>query len=134
MDMNIVRKQIMSLVLLAFVATMTVGGFLSADMMMKDGMMNPCPFMDNTASICNMTPLEHVSQWQQMFTTTLQDSVTTALLLLLSLVAVFTFVSVLPRPKRPPARQSFARYRYRERIFDPLRWAFSRGILNPKLY
>lgn len=132
--MNIVRRQIMGLVLLAFIASMTTGGFLSANMMMEDGIMQPCPFMDNTASICNMTPLEHVSQWQQMFTTTLQDSVTTALLLLLFLIVVFAFVNALPRPKRPPERQSFSRYRYRERIFDPLRWAFSRGILNPKLY
>ena len=128
------RRSFMGFILFAFVVSVTVGGFLSADMMMKDGIMQPCPFMDNTASICNMSPLEHVAQWQQMFTMTFQDSVSTALLLLLSALIVFAFIGVLPVPKRPPVRLSFSRYRYRERIFDPMRVLFSRGILNPKLY
>ena len=109
-----------------------MGGFMSSEMMMKDGMMTPCPFM-GVASLCNMTPLEHVSQWQQMFTTTSQEFATTALLLLLSLAVVFSFVNFSLKPKRSPVRL-VSRYRYRERVFDPLKLAFARGILNPKLY
>ena len=132
MAMSMARNQIVGFTLLAFLTSMTVGGFLTAGMMMEDGMMQPCPFMDS-ASICNMTPLEHVSQWQQMFTTTSPELATTALLLLLSALIVFTFARVLPKLK-PPRVRVFHRYRYRERVFDPLKIAFARGILNPKLY
>ena len=118
------------LLVLAFM--MNMGGVFSAEMTMKDGMMTPCPFM-GVASLCNMTPLEHVSQWQQMFTTTSQEFATTALLSLLSLVVVFSFVNFLSKPKRTPVRL-VSRYRYRERIFDPLQVAFARGILNSKAY
>ena len=122
---------IIGLIFSLFLVT-NVGGFMSADIMIKDGMLTPCPFM-GVASLCNMTPLEHVSQWQQMFTTTSQEFASTALLLLLSLVVVFTVVNFLSKHKLAPIRP-VSRYRYRERVFDSLKLAFARGILNPKLY
>lgn len=132
MSKAFVKNVSFSILLGVSLISMTVGGLLSANMMMEDGMMRPCPFMDS-ASICNMTPLEHVSQWQQMFTTTSPESGSIALLALLSSLIVFSFVNVLPNLKRPRVKV-FHRYRYRERVFDPLKIAFARGILNPKLY
>ena len=129
---GLVKNIVVSSIIGAIFVMMSVGGVLSSEMMMQDGMMIPCPFM-GVSSLCNMTPLEHVSQWQQMFTTTSQEFATTATLLLLSLVVVFSFVQLSLKLNRTPVRL-VSRYRYRERAFDPLRLAFARGILHPKLY
>ena len=131
-SMRLLNKNIISALLVSFVFTMTVGGFVSSEMMMSDdGMMQPCPFM-GAASICNMSPLEHFSQWQQMFTSIPQEFSIASLLLLLALALVSYFIGHLSPPKRTEV--FVPRHRYRERVFDPLKLAYARGILNPKLY
>ncbi len=58
-------------IFLVLVLMMNVGGVFSAGMMMDDnGMMHNCPYM-GIAALCNMSPLEHLSQWQSMFSATL---------------------------------------------------------------
>ena len=131
-SMNRLRKQLAGLILLTFLASMILGAVLTSEMMMHDGMMEPCPFM-GVPSLCNMSPLEHVSAWQHMFIATLQPYLSSFLLLLLSLLLAPAFSNIALQLKPPRIKFAF-RTRYRERIFDPLQSAFSRGILNTKIY
>lgn len=124
-------KNTLFVVLFTFIFMMSAGGVISSEMMMQDGMMQPCPFM-GTAAICNMSPIEHLSEWQSMFVTTTQQFGAAALLLLLALALAWHFLQSFLTP--PPKQVFVRRHRYKERVFDPLRLLFSRGILNPKLY
>lgn len=117
---------------LAIFVTLSFGGFLSSEMMMDgNNMMMPCPFM-GTTGICNMTPLEHLGGWQQMFTSIQTESFTLALILLLALTVIWGAFTLQYIPKIIQYR--VLRHRYRERVFDPLRLAFARGILHSKAY
>lgn len=111
---------------------MTMGGFFSYEMMMQDGTMHNCPYM-GVAALCNMTPLEHLSQWQQMFSATAQQLFTLALLSAFALLVTLFFVKDFFTSIESPPR-GMSQYKYRERIFDPLRLAFARGIVHPKVY
>lgn len=94
------------------------------------GDMMPCPFADTT-SLCDMTPLEHVSAWQSVFTALPYYD---ACLLLLC-VAVFLFVAVRARFRRE-LLHLFVRYRVHIALPPvpamALQEVFSAGILNPK--
>ncbi len=98
----------------------------------EDGKMSmvDCPFM-NGSSICNMTPIDHVALWQQMFTAIVQQLNILALLLLFVIISRYflggasTYCEI---------GLDFSSKRYRERVFDPLRLAFARGILHTKVY
>ena len=131
--MSLMRRQFIGLMLLAVLVSMTIGGVLSSEMMMdEDGMMHDCPFM-GVAAICNMSPLEHLSEWQTMFTATSQQFGTAVLLLLLILVLLWSFATDLSPPKQSSI-PIVSLYSKRERIFDPLRLAFARGIIHPKVF
>ena len=117
--------------LIAFILMTSIGGVLSSQAMMNDGMMHPCPFMGMTA-ICDMSPLAHLAQWQQMFWATAQTITTIALLLLLALAISWHLREDLSLPKH--AERFIPRYRYRERVFEPLRLAFARGLIHSKAY
>ena len=127
----LLNKKTFFIILLAAVLMMPFGGFLSSEMMMEDGVMHPCPYM-GVAGICTMTPLEHVSQWQQMFTTTVQPMTTFALLLLLAITVFLHVAEKLFVPKR--LERFRPRYRYGERVFDLMQRLFARGILHSKAY
>ena len=118
-------------VLLLIVLTLSFGAVLSTEMMLMDGGMHNCPFM-GVPALCNMSPMEHLSQWQQMFATTLQQISTAALLLLLAVILLWRFAEQLFIPQRTEI--FLPRYRYREKAFDPLRLAFARGIIHSKAY
>ena len=112
---------------------MSMGGVFSSEMMMDDGSMtHNCPYM-GVAALCNMSPIEHLSQWQQMFWTTSQELATTALLVLLALSLVWFFVKDLFVPGLSLVPIG-SRYRERERIVDPLRLAFARGLIHSKVF
>lgn len=125
--------------LTAFIAVSFFGISLTMGMEMRDdGSMGGCLF-DGRAEICAMNFAEHISQWQSMFTfTTPQKALTFALLLLLTVV--FVAVAILKRN----LLLLFSYYTTRWRLyikhnpelslFNPLREAFARGILNPKIY
>lgn len=83
-------------------------------------------------ALCTMSPMGHLSHWQQTFTTTVQQVASIALLLLL-MVAV---AGRLPHDALL-FRQTglyLPHYRGGGRVFDPLRLAFARGILNTKAF
>lgn len=116
--------------LVAVLLVVNVGGIFSAGMM-DDSAMQDCPYMSIPA-LCTMNPLAHLSQWQQMFTTTVQHMTTAVLLLLLALAVVWYFLQDLCVPKRTEAFTP--RYRDKGRVFDPLRLAFARGVLHSKAF
>lgn len=124
------KSTVLGLFLGGILAMSLVSSF-SAYMLMSDVDMHDCPFM-GIVSLCDMSPLNHIAQWKQMFAATSQQFATTTLLLLLAFATFWLFLEHL----QPPKRQSVLRprYKYRERIFDPLQLAFARGILNSKAY
>ncbi len=83
--------------------------------------------------ICQMTPFEHIAAWQNMFTSTPQPLVALALLLLIALFAPrFIFNDFLP--KKEPARRIVFYTPPNIGVFDSLKLAFARGIINPKVF
>ena len=128
---SIIGKNTGFVLLVAFVLMMSFGAAFSAQMMTEDGMMHHCPFMGVTA-ICEMSPLAHLAEWQQMFSATVQHLNMSALLLLLSLAIAWHFCRDLFVLKR--AEKFVPRYRYREAFSDPLRRAFARGLIHSKAY
>ena len=123
-------RKILFALLLVCVLMVSVGGVLSSGMM-HEGHMQNCPFMGITA-ICNMNALEHLSGWQRLFTMTPHSFTTLILLLLLSFV-VGRFVPILLRRKRVPQQPIFY-VRYFDEVFDPMKLAFARGLIHPKVF
>ena len=122
---------ILSAFLLSLVFMMSFGGVLSAGMMSMDGKMSDCPYM-GMSGYCDMDASEHLAGWQTLFATTLEQLFSSDLFPLLTLVILTPFFFALLVRKRTQ-RPIFDRWRMLE-LFDPLRLAFSRGIIHPKLY
>ena len=116
--------------LVGLVFLTNIGGFFSAEMMM-DGSMQDCPYMGVTG-LCDMSPLEHLSQWQAMTTATPQPFFAALLLLFITFVIVWNFLNkpFVLRPKEA----YIPRYRFKKRVPNVLQFAFARGILNTKRY
>lgn len=128
--MSLLRK-LVAISLFPLLFTMTVGVLVSSDMTMKDGSMHTCPYM-GVAALCSMSPLEHLSEWQSLFSATNEKLAVPALLSIIALAVFWHRMARSVVPRYIDVRTS--RYRYRERVFDFLKLAFARGILNPKLY
>lgn len=127
-------KRLTFFVLVAIVLAMTVGGVYTAQIMTMDGdMMHHCPFM-GVPALCGMSPLAHLIEWQLMFTAVLQQMTASLSLLALffALVLAWQYVRQLLVPKRTEI--FIPRYRDTERILDPLKLAFARGIIHPKVF
>jgi hypothetical protein len=97
-----------------------------------------CPFSGHSMSICITNPTEHIQEWQSMFT--LLPAQSDVLLALFALILLIAFTTLKYRSKfslhNAPLVLSRLRSILRDsfQIFDPLKEAFSSGILNPKLY
>lgn len=114
--------------LLAVLLVATFGGAFTAHMM-QEGAMHDCPYM-GSPTLCTMSPLTHLAQWQEMFAATLTyASAALVLLFVLALFWNFLEVSVL-RLAGPPLRY----VEIRAKAHDPLRLQFARGILHSKAY
>lgn len=107
-------------------------GISHAMNMDSNGQMSGCPFM-GVATVCNMSPLEHVAAWQSMFTSTSSEN-TLSLLLSVLLVAV-SILFVLSEGIFPKIRPPLLCRPHRFSLFrHSLQEAFSNGILNSKAY
>lgn len=122
------------LVALAIVALFLLGslGFMhfgvSGPMGGKTG---TCPFMPGV-KICTMTPLQHIAAAQSMFNTLPQDKDGLfALLLLAAAVATAFFIKNIFPPPLTLVPVSIYRSNHPR---GPLQEAFSKGILNPKIF
>lgn len=135
--MNIIFKKInpvfLALVLMPFLWMALFGlSQMSANM---NGEMINCPFSDHSMSICKMNPLEHIQEWQSMFTTLPVKDTISILSLILIIISLNT-LSFLSRFSIPDIQKLYARLLYKKKfhIPNPLKEAFSQGILNPKLF
>lgn len=90
-----------------------------------------CPLM-SMPQFCQMNSLEHLTQWQNLFSTILTENafLLSSLFIVFLLVSRHLFFDDLLRQK------SFAYRAHHRRIFFDLRFQelFSSGILNPKLF
>ena len=96
-----------------------------------------CPLSGHQMVICQMNPTEHIQEWQSMFTMLPVESAVFAILALFAFFVVFTSKLWSGISLPDPATVYSQRFRARAfafQIFDPLKEAFSSGILNPKLY
>ncbi len=103
--------------------------------MEMSGKMVNCPFTGHSMSVCKMNPLEHIEEWQSMFTAIPAKDVVTIFFLLLVIVALTT-LSFWSRFSIPDIRYLYTRLFSKKKfhIPNPLEEAFSQGILNPKLF
>ena len=112
-------------------------GFGMMGMDMNSPMVN-CPFGGHSMSICKMNPMEHIQEWQSMFTTLpAKDALSSLLSILLALLALFglRFFKKFSLHDQPWPEVYISPFYLRKRqIFDPLKEAFSSGILNPKIF
>ncbi len=96
----------------------------------SDGTMSGCMF-SGKAEVCAMTFAEHLANWQAMFTTTAPQKMlafVSLLLLVVVFVALFLFSYYTTRWRL------YIKQNPNLSLFNPLREAFSQGILNPKIY
>lgn len=135
-----ISKLITPFVLLSLFFIVGFGLSHSLGMEMKnDGTMGGCMF-DGKAAICPMTFAEHLSRWQGMFSVIPQKSA----FLIQLLVLISTLVLAVFALRRNLLLSLFSYFSERWRLylknnphllfFDPIREAFSQGILNPKIY
>lgn len=103
----------------------------------KDGNMSTCPFM-NEASLCKMNTFEHISRFQALFNLTPSRIISVLLivitLLVLSLFAFARHWLELFTEEAKIQRDYSTRNFYISLLFNPIRRALSRGIIQPKIY
>ena len=97
-----------------------------------------CPFSGHSMSICSMNPLEHIEEWQSMFTALpSKDILLLILSIFLTILALlglkyFKEISLSNLLRLETGADSF--YLRTVPIPNSLQEAFSQGILNPKLF
>jgi len=104
---------------------------------MSSGAMVNCPFAGHSMAICKMNPLEHIQEWQSMFTmipTKDALSFLSVLIALLALLAIGAWKKFSIHDQPWPEIYINPFYLRKYEIFDPLKEAFSSGILNPKIF
>lgn len=135
--MFILRVQnIIKVPLILLVFLVLLFGFLQfgMNMDMKLGMVN-CPLMPGHSTvICKMNPLEHIKEWQSVFTFLPSDTLFIfifATLLFFVLKNFWQYSTSLFK-----ISDSFLNFLFSNnfKIFDPLKEAFSQGLINPKVF
>jgi hypothetical protein len=131
---NEFTRYFLSIGFAAFLFMSMFGVFHSAMSMGMDGKMSDCPFMPGM-NVCPMSPLEHVSLMQGVFSNIpQQQDATLTLILFITFVAITGFIW-FRQLFVPPDRFRAKGYFYRNRHFSIprlLQGLFSTGILNPK--
>lgn len=129
---SVIVKVFGGLFLLLLLSSFSLVYFHTKSMSAMDMTMRGCPFMNDVVPVlCTMSPLEHIEAWQYMFL-----ALPVAFVLLLCLAV---FVSFLYFPKWLPVRlrvfQLILSYTTKKSKFQSyIQEAFSKGILNPKLF
>lgn len=120
-----------SLFILIIVLVLIVVSIFGLQIMMMthdQGSISSCPFM-NGASICRMSPIEHVSKWQSLFNATLSSILLSAILGFVFLsFTVLSNINILKSEIVGIVRKTDFR------LLDHLHIAFSKGILHSKIY
>lgn len=134
---------------LTFFKTALVAGFIFVSVfglwqtfgmpMDNSGNMVGCPLMGESSALCQMTFTEHIQAWQAMFTV-IPQKVFGSILTLLLLAAAIIFTFVIHRRWRLLSLRLFelSKLYIKEHphlsFFNPIKEAFSQGILNPRIY
>ncbi len=92
--------------------------------------MAPCSLMNGTGSLCNTNPMQQIDVWESLFTIATPAATLLLLLLIFSLI-IFASERFL-KNSSPGMTSSILKNRFAFSILDPLRLAFSRGILHSK--
>ncbi len=129
-------KRIIKIPLVLIVFWMLLFGLsqMSMDMSMMDGKAN-CPFGGHSMAICQMNPMEHIQEWQSMFTMLPAQNTLLLLFVLFAFLFIRKLYSRFSIPEPPLSYpDNRAAYSQSFQIFDPLQELFSSGILNPKVF
>lgn len=140
--MNLLPRTITTFQVLAIVCA---GAFLAAvtfsmtfGMQTDDhGSMSGCPFTRSEARVCPMGVIEHIAKWQQLFTAAFAQSGSPASMVFLLLIFILLAVFARVPNSAPPAlalSPPVPKHKPETALFNHLATAFSRGILNPRLY
>ena len=113
------KRLVFGLLIALFLMINTGGGF--ATQMMDDSAASNCPYM-GAPVLCAMNPLQHLSEWQQMFAATVQQT-STVIFLLFALCAAL--LSVRPHLLKPRVIRG---YRYRSPPSIPQRQRIIRWL------
>jgi len=96
-----------------------------------------CPYLEGHTAVCDMSPMEHMQAFQSIFTILpAKDAVSLfSILLLLLALAVLKSLRKFSIYNNLQIK-TFLNYLHLKHtlIFNPLKEAFSRGILNPKTF
>ncbi len=109
---------------------------MNMDMNSMDGKAN-CPLGGHSVAICQMNPMEHIQEWQIMFTMLPAQNIIIIFFGLFVFLAMskLRFWNRFPIPGlsfSTPIKQSLILNNFK--IFSPLQEALSQGVLNPKLF
>ncbi len=130
-----VRKILTSSVVLATLWILFFGfSQFGAGLDMSGKMIN-CPFSGHSMSICKMNPMEHIQEWQNMFTSL---PIKSSLSILFALFLFLVIRRLVPWHKfsLPEIKYQYTKYLFKSNfhVLNPLKEAFSKGLLNPKLF
>lgn len=93
-----------------------------------------CPFSAHSEAMCQMNPMEHFQGWQNAFTVLPTKNIVSMFLFILTFILMggFAFPDrfLVQRPSFLFLKNIINSFR----IFNPLKDAFSNGILNPKIF
>ena len=138
---KILTKAVFTMMIVAFLAFSLFGLIASVNTMRMDangsGTMNDCLF-GLQGHVCNMTFTQHIGIWQGISAMSLKN-VFSLDLLMLGIMAIL-FVATLGKNLFFESHKLTLQYRLYTKqnlhilSFNYLQEAFSRGILNPKIY
>ena len=128
-------------------ATMILGAFVSLSLfgvlvgskmsMNKSEGMSPCPYMQDSSSICPMNLIDHIQAWQN---TMRANPIKRIILILAGFLFTYIFLFLFKRflqSKEFGERRKIKMYELKHRTFNTpflFTYLFSQGILNSKLY
>lgn len=99
--------------------------------------MATCPYVEGHTAVCDMSPIEHMQAFQSMFTILPTKDAVSLFSILLLLLALTVLKSLRKFSIHNNLQiKTFLNYLHLKHtlIFNPLKEAFSRGILNPKTF
>lgn len=131
MNKSISRKMIGGVIGIAFVIAALFGAHLTMQMDSQEVMQN-CPLLGHTESVCTMTATEHIAKWQQLFTATVKSSKFLFAALLLMSFAFIAFSFQFPLPNQLNFQTFRSRAGPSEYSSGFLLRALSRGILRKR--
>ena len=132
--MTSAKSTFVILILLLFVG-ISVWGLGMSMMTDAQGHMSNCPLMNGSQSICTMNVFDHLANWQNLFVTVAPTAFNLSLILLISLTLILSAFVIYSPSIRENQSQSFSNFHAEfSAFFNPLRIAFSNGILHPKIY